>query len=898
MNGQDQTPDINTASDQSPNLQNQPFSAAAGQGDGQTGPADIPDGQQTPPPPLVTDQGQGQGTSPSTPTSPQQPTDPNQPLAQQQDASATPTAPPTGGQPDNPSVEKPNPDGGSSGDSPPTGSSGQQGGSDGGGTQPTNSGGQQGGDGKPDVDNTLLNDPAFQVLHGAFLLGWNLLELRSRILLAALDMKFQQTHDQVAAFALVDSILDTLLPGQRHDTTAAEIEVREQSDIEQQSLLPTSFPGLLNSSAFEKLPVEPSDAVWNTSVWRAMFNRIVALQNNLVKTSNTTGTIYDVAIPGQTPSDDPQSPYSYLYIPKTVADTFTSIGISGSDTVQYPMSNTFRLYDITRRTLNCLTQLYVKPDEVLNPSTLTKNRDAIVSAILGAEPSITPKSSGASSADDVRVAIKRCTGLTVRFLEAWDGYVRESFYVGHNYENYEIDMIAYEAGRALSTLSWGVALFVVPLENALDDTSLSKTQHIVLMQQLYAAWQSVFNTRDVIHIQHQISALSNAIDGAYFRTKNATPQNQLPDQHLDPSNGNDDPCLPSNALHCIKQSLDYWQAAIRWIGSPRAQKSIRSAHNIVMHEQGDTPMMSKELSSQLRIALIEQADVWQSLTTGQQTLQSIMTEEVTQGILSKFMQDCEKAFMSDMTNDVRKEVEEVKKNTEQLLWRNRILLMTLLAIAIILLILFAAAEFIAIQSNGQPGNSWLGNAIVTLASFLGVGFVVHRATQTTPTTPQTSPLSSTERISGQPAPQTNAGSDAGANNSSMLDRVHGFFVASGTEISDLFSACSREIQKQYDKLNRNASVSYPLIEVFVMNSQPKTAKKKENMTPLRYDFGVNDSYSFLTSVIWTNEDREEEIQSIVRATFGPLGELIGSTSSQFRNQGGGDPSSPSPSSSG
>ncbi len=715
-------------------------------------------------------------------------------------------------------------------------------------------------------NNTLLSDKTFQALHDAFLLGWNLLELRSRILLAALDTKFQEADNQVAAFDLVDSIFATLLP--QHDDTSSE--------------MPTTRSGLLSSDPFEKLPVEPSDAVWNTSVWRAMFNRIVALQIKLVKTNNTSGTIYDVSIPGQTPSDEPDSPYSYLYIPKTVTDTFTRIGISASDTVDFAIPPTFKLYDITRRTLNCLTQLYVNPNEVLNPSTLAANRDHIVTTILGATPPIALKSTGANSPDDVRVAIRRCTGLTVRFLEAWDGYVRESFYVGQNYENYEIGMIAYEAGRALCTLSWGIALFVVPLENALAKTTEGSEEHKKLMQQLYSAWQNVFNPRDIIHIQHQLSGLSNALDGAYYRIKNANSQNQLPDQHFDPSN-DDDPCLPSNALHCIKRSLDYWQAAIEWIGGAVAQKSIRSAHHISTNEQDDVPIISKGLSGQLRMALIEQADVWQSLLTGQQTLRSITTEEVTQGILSKFMQDCEKAFMSDVTSDVKQEVEEVKKNTEQLLWRNRVLFIALLAVAVILLILFVAVEVIAFLPNSQQGNSWLGNAIVTLASFLGVGFVVHRTTQAQSPSPQTT---STNSNSGQPTPQNSSGSDLATNSSTMLDSIRCFFVSSGTEIGDLFSACSRAIQKQYETLNRNASVSYPLIEVFVMNSQPKSPKKKENMKPLPYDFGVNDSYSFLTSVIWTNADREEEIQSIVRATFGPLGELIGSSGSQYGNHGG------------
>nr|HET6902137.1 hypothetical protein [Ktedonobacteraceae bacterium] len=795
--------------------------------------------------------------------------DPNQ----QNQTTDTPPAQPGSGS-DNPPTVEPPPDGGSGGDQT-VGSGGT--------SVPTNP--------PPQHDdasggNTLLSDKTFQALHDAFLLGWNLLELRSRVLLAALDVKFQRADNQLAAFDLVDAVLDTLLPE------------RTNNDADQLAMLPTSRPGLLNSDPFAKLPVEPSDAVWNTSVWRAMFNRIVGLQIKLVTTNDTTGTIYEVAIPAQDTSSNVTSPYSYLYIPKNDTDTFTNIGISSSDVMSNPLPPSYELYGITRRVLNCLTQLYVRPNEVLDPQRIKANRDKIVPAILGAAPAITPEDKGANSPRDVLVAIKRYTGLTVRFLEAWDGYVRESLYVGQNFENYEITMVAYEAGRALCTLSWGVALFVVPLENALDalkddNTDAGHRQQKELMHKLYSAWQSVFNPRDIIHIQHQISALSSAMDGAYYRMKvaNQNAQNQSYAPPYNPTNqpygplnpDEDDDCLPSNALNAIKHSLDYWQAAVVWIGGPRAQDTICRAHAVEYREDAPS-MMSRELSCQLRIALIEQADVWQSLITGQQNLRSITTEAVTESILSQFMQDCEKAFISDVTDDVKTEVEQVKKNTEQLLWRNRVLLTVLIGIAVIVLILFVAAEVIAFLPQSQFANSWLGNAIITLASFLGIGMVVHRTTQ-----PQ-SPATATN--TGQPSAQTSTFNPS-VSSSSMLDNIRGFFVSSGVHIDDLFSACRREIQKQYNNLNRNASVSYPLIEVFVTNSQPQsTAKKeekKENSKPSLYDFGMNNSYSFLTSVIWTNQDRAQEIQSIVQATFGPLGEMIGSYGARFHQQDGGGP---------
>ena len=741
--------------------------------------------------------------------------------------------------------------------------------------------------------NTLLTDKTFQALHDAFLLGWNLLELRSRILLAALDVSFQKADNQVGAFDLVDAVMDKLLPeavdkdadegiGNTPDTDATA-----NPDSDSQAVMSSARPGLLGGDPFEKLPIEPSDAVWTTSVWRAMFNRIVGLQIKLVATNDTTGTIYEVDIPTSN-----NLPYAYLYIPKLDTDTFTSIGISSSDSATYAIPSSFELYNITRRTLNCLTQLYVRPNEVLNSDKIAANRDKIVPAILSAAPGIAPQGTGASSPEDVQVAIKRYTGLTVRFLEAWDGYVRESFYVGQNFENYEIGMVAYEAGRALCTLSWGVALFVVPLENALKDlkddgSDAFKAEKKLLMQKLYSAWQSVFNARDIIHIQHQISGMSNAMDGAYYRLKLVSIQNQPTDQTYSPLNPNlDDDCLPSNSLRTINKSLDYWQAAINWMGGPRAQQNIYTTHGLTY--DADVPVMSRELSRHLRVALIEQADVWQSLITGRQTLRSITTETVTEAILSQFMEECEQAFMADVTQGVadaaEREQQQAEAEAKELFRRNRLLFIVLGSLAAIVLISLIGIEFLTFFPNSATANTPLGNAIITLASILGVGFVVHRTTQASSQTPATG----NQGTPGQPVAQS-SGINAAVHSANMLDGIRSFFVISGGEIGELFSACRREIQKQYTDLNHNASVSYPLIEVFVLNSQPPSPVKRQNIKPPLYDFGVNDSYSFLTSVIWTHEVQEAEIQSIVRATFGPLSEMIGAYGARFRHQdGGGD----------
>ena len=72
----------------------------------------------------------------------------------------------------------------------------------------------------------------------------------------------------------------------------------------------------------------------------------------------------------------------------------------------------------------------------------------------------------------------------------------------------------------------------------------------------------------------------------------------------------------------------------------------------------------------------------------------------------------------------------------------------------------------------------------------------------------------------------------------------------------------------------------PLIEFFVLNSNKDGKNANEtiqntNRQVHKYDFSINDSYDFLTNVIWTHGDREEELNRLVRAASGPIGTFIG-----------------------
>src|SRR5260370_11622319 len=68
------------------------------------------------------------------------------------------------------------------------------------------------------------------------------------------------------------------------------------------------------------------------------------------------------------------------------------------------------------------------------------------------------------------------------------------------------------------------------------------------------------------------------------------------------------------------------------------------------------PGMAWETSSQLRLALIQQAEVWQSLLAGHQSLLDCPPSLVTQRIWNDFSQELEQAISKGLLNPVEKQI--------------------------------------------------------------------------------------------------------------------------------------------------------------------------------------------------------------------------------------------------
>ena len=508
------------------------------------------------------------------------------------------------------------------------------------------------------------------------------------------------------------------------------------------------------------------------------------------------------------------------------------------------------------------------------------------------------------------------------------------------------------------------------LPNQLEHVFHQHEERVQRMRQLYQAWQAVFNERDIIHVQYNTASLSRSLDTSYKAlnsetvgtaaassqspgTNSSTPssansansQNPGSDSNIqtsangaNPQNassgsnpptsgsgtntqnsstdttnstqtqdgaGQPDAEAPSVALDAIVHSLDYWESAIDWIGSPEAQQRICAAHN-VMYVPGDDPIMPYELSRQLRNALIEQADIWESLITCQRTLSDITNESVTQKILSTFMEKCENAVWQD-ADIAAKQAE--KKLTPITLG---VAIAGILLIAIVILILLLP------QAQGLKDNPLIGgglSGIFSVLSFLGLGAVVKNwnifpgsattSTTSTTSTTTTHPSSGTTKSGTTPTPAststTSTSSSTGSapaqgsaaqnvsNNSQtaipnnappdIWTQLSHVLQATGSTIVKTYEKCQEVVNDELQGLDQRVSVAAPLVEFFVLNSSKESSngvtKKNTNRQIHKYDFSIHDSYDFLTNVIWTHGDREEELQRLVYAAAGPIGTFIG-----------------------
>jgi hypothetical protein len=733
----------------------------------------------------------------------------------------------------------------------------------------------------PDQSRLLDASKTVEAIHDAFLIGWSLQELKSRVLLKASGLP--------SSAAASDSTDETRLTTGSSATTP--LPPFNMGDTLLKAFLPSESPA---TSQTQVLPGNFNESIARTSEWQAIFTRIASIHDQCFPGSTTQNTLYDPS-----PTSPPKSRYPYLY-PSTSPD-YGLIGTSGIGSVGVgdidKQLGQFELYDVTRRALNCLCLLYTKPEESLVPDILNDYQTEIMQSIFKdaqAPGTVTPAASldisdqkalaalvdklnqkvadlvqdyldntpAEPSSDDLNLAIKFLSFLTVRFLESWDGYLRENFFIGGKLKNNELELLAYEAGRSLSSLSWSISMMTVPLENASEQDTDSA-------QLVARTWLDVFESSHINSVQRQISALGPALDDAYYVIKQVqrTAAGELPD-----------PDLPGNAIHAITYSLYDWQRALDWIchnafsgttvSTTAAQMAIKTtkesavantppvdttvstttteaaikmttASATVSNSPSDgtanPPALAVDLSRKLRLALITQAGIWQTLMLGEQTLMSFTTGGVTKRILNNIMAEFENAAKEKVVDTTQKQLKRF--------W------LPMIGLGILLLVILAGGIFLLAQ-NGQLQSLaaiialLLGSALTLVSTFL-------------------TRISSTfSPASDQRPPPTNTA----ANTTNMDQRLSSLVGLAGESIITAFQNAYKQILIEFDDLNHYVAISYPLIDFFMLHF-PHIDNEE-----------MKDGYIFLTKIVWTSDERREEVERVARAAFGPLGAFIGSRS--------------------
>ncbi len=456
----------------------------------------------------------------------------------------------------------------------------------------------------------------------AFLLGWNIVELRSRLRIQCSQTFIaSQTSPAITQTADMAAVLQAFQTEKISTHTADRVTSQTPADF-----------------------ADDGEAVQFTSKWRALFTQIVTLHIEAFPDSKSDGSTYFT-------DEQVKKRLAFLHYksgtPPAHLIDFQSMGIA--DDIDEAHLISFDFYDLARRAINCLTLLYTDADKSLIPITLGEFKKRLIVRILDSLDISKPEPDAAKPDEaqlaDTKIdelkdgispkqkyqAVYALTVLIDRLLEGWDAYLRENYYTGGKLKKNEIELRAFEAGRSMAALAWNVGVQIEqyksdnqrplataiapqtdsnatenpkppqatgnttkivatdlrdatqnlaaegdgnnPVQSATNPAAASSKQNDTSDEQFFfKCWQTTFDKPKIIHIQHQIAALTTALDEAHciLTGKPRHSVNINTDDTTPP-----DPELPSMAIDAVKHSLDYWQRTVDWLGSADGQEWVQ-----------------------------------------------------------------------------------------------------------------------------------------------------------------------------------------------------------------------------------------------------------------------------------------------------------------------------------
>ena len=279
----------------------------------------------------------------------------------------------------------------------------------------------------------------------------------------------------------------------------------------------------------------------------------------------------------------------------------------------------------------------------------------------------------------------------------------------------------------------------------------------------------------------------------------------------------------------------------------------------------------------MRLALTEQANIWQTLMTGQQSLRAYSMESVTLKIMQDVTDEIHKSVRTDFSASVQqaeqvmKEVAQEVKSAIDVAGQTAMqglekmfqscvrsfwpILVAIIAVCIGLLVLALAVP--AIEDGAAAGSESVGFTAVLSAilGYFGLGKLRGMKAAQQAAIQNGGDAAKTKVDSQTTAGVTGvAGANVGGGN--LLTRIEGAAQETGAMVLKAFERGYEQIRIELDGMNRSVAIAYPLIEFFGLT------------------FQWRNEAVFLTNIIWSGAEREAEIKRIMRAAFGPLALFI------------------------
>ncbi|WP_321924791.1 hypothetical protein [Paraburkholderia guartelaensis] len=615
----------------------------------------------------------------------------------------------------------------------------------------------------------------------------------------------------------------------------------------------------LNARIRATLACGPDSSRRILGLWRVILFKIGTLHVKAFPDSTTKGTLFE--LPDKTP----------LFLFPSDAPDYVTINTAACPTDLDTNLQNFALYDTSRRAINCLCLLYLNPSEWLAGADVAAKQAALRSSL--SQPAL------AGTSPEYAVGTFAC-----KVLDAWNDYVREHYFAGGLIPNDDIELIAFEAGRTMASISWGVTVASVGIEIACNPedaakpassedsakvveattTVIATTEESAEAQsastgliatvvsasagfvataqagsmptpdlqvaatKLEAAWSAAVRPESVIRLQYYISELSSALVAA------RAPANRL------------------EALAAVKLSIDYWQRAVNeqkaLFNSPPQANQGEAGGQADPQKAGDAQAQVDRIATwkKMRLALTRQANIWESLMIGQQGLGAFDVESVATRLVQ--------SVWSDIQGDLGRQFSEVVNQTRaaadkklELFYRKS--LFYLIPLAAFLVLIAGVTALLVFSAQSSPDSKMAG--IASFLSATGVGSAVVGAIGWIKSFYAQKQVIAPAEARG-PASQAPVGGM-----SALFSHVEHTADDVFVEIQDAFKRGFQQLETQMASLSHGVAVSYPLVECLVMTQTLKT------------------DVEFLKQVVWTGTDRIADMKAVISAALGPMWIFLG-----------------------